>query len=128
VALRDVAAGSVTLPMVQIAPNWARVSGTVVSVSDAGELAGFLEVTIKVADITSLPKTRNLFEQGPGEVLKVLMPEGLVARLNLRSGVKVEADVRRADLHRSFVHPERIRIVAEDKPRSETRRTRTRNS
>jgi hypothetical protein len=116
------------LPMVQIAPNWARVSGTVVSVGDEGELAGFIEVTIKVAVIASLPKTRNLFEQGPGEVLRVLMPEGLVVRLNLRSGVKLEADVRRADLHRSFVHPERVRIVAGGKPASGTRRTKTRNS
>jgi hypothetical protein len=102
--------------MVRIAPNAARVRGTVTGVQDTGDPSGFLEVTIQVADIGSVPKTRNLFEQQPGEVVKVLMSAPLVERLNVRTGVELEAEMRRADLHRSFVRPERIRVgPAEDR-------------
>jgi hypothetical protein len=101
--------------MVKIAPNSAQVRGTVTGVEDTGDPSGFLEVTIRVADIGSLPKSRNMFKQQPGEVVKVLMAPDLVERLDVRDGVEVDAEVRRADLHRSFVNPKTIRVgPAED--------------
>ena len=96
--------------MVKIAPNAAQVRGTVTGVEDTGDPSGFLEVTIRVADIGSLPRSRNMFEQQPGEVVKVLMAPDLVKRLDVRDGVEVEAQVRRADLHRSFVNPKTVRV------------------
>lgn len=101
--------------MVKIAPNAAQVRGTVTGVEDTGDPSGFLEVTIKVADIGSVPRSRNMFEQQPGEEVKVLMAPSLVDSLDVRSGVEVEAEVRRADLHRSFVNPKTVRVgTAED--------------
>jgi hypothetical protein len=111
--------------MVKIAPNWARLRGTVVGVQDTADPSGFLEVTVRVADIGSIPRTRNMFEQQPGEVVKVLIAPPLVARLDLRPGVELEADVRRADLHRSFAHPERIRVASagDETPARDERRS-----
>jgi hypothetical protein len=101
--------------MVKIAPNSAQVRGTVTGVEDTGDPSGFLEVTIRVADIGSLPRSRNMFEQQPGEVVKVLMAPALVESLAVRDGVEVEAEIRRADLHRSFVNPKTVRVgTAED--------------
>jgi hypothetical protein len=58
-----------------------------------------------------------MFEQQPGEVVKVLMAPALIDRLEVRSGVQLEAEVRRADLHRSFVNPKRVRVgSASDEP------------
>jgi hypothetical protein len=100
--------------MVKIAPNAAQLRGTVTGVEDTGDPSGFLEVTIKIADIGSVPRSRNMFEQQPGEEVKVLMSPAVVDGLGVRSGVEVDAEVRRADLHRSFVNPKSIRVgVAE---------------
>jgi hypothetical protein len=96
--------------MVRIAPNWAHVSGTVLGVEDPHDTSGFLEVTISIDAIRSVARARNLFEQQPGEMVRVLMSPDLVERLRVRPGCGLEADVRRADLHRSFVHPERIQV------------------
>ena len=97
--------------MVRIAPNWAHLAGTVLEVEDTHDASGFLEVTVGVEAIRSVPRARNLFEQEPGETVRVLMPPDLVERLGVRRGCALEADVRRADLHRSFVHPERIEVL-----------------
>jgi hypothetical protein len=96
--------------VVRIVENWAHVQGTVVGVRDVADPSGFLEVSLQVAAVGSVPGTRNMFSQAPGEVIKVLMPASMIESLGVRDGSRVAADVRRADLHRSFVHPERVEV------------------
>ncbi len=96
--------------MVRIAPNGAHLRGTVVGVEDTGDPSGFLQVTVRVADIGPIARTANMFEQQRGEEVRVLMAGPLVAKLKVRPGMELEADVRRADLHRSFVNPERVSV------------------
>jgi hypothetical protein len=96
--------------VVRIVENWARVQGTVVGVRDVSDPSGFLEVSLELAAIGSVPGTRNMFSQAPGEVIQVLMPASMIESLGVRDGSRVAADIRRADLHRSFVHPERVEV------------------
>ena len=111
--------------MVRIVENWARVEGTVVSVRDVGDASGFLQVEIRVGAVGAVEGHRQLLRAGPGEVVPVLMDPELVRRLDVRDGCHVEADVRRADLARSFVHPGRIEVqppgAQPDDVRPETR-------
>jgi hypothetical protein len=96
--------------MVQIAPNWARISGRVVDVGPAADLPDFLDVRISLEQISPISGQRNLFTQAPGDVLSLYMGRSLAEQLSVRIGVYVECEARRADLRRAFVHPERIRV------------------
>jgi hypothetical protein len=96
--------------MVRMVENWARVEGTVVAVSDVGDPSGFLQVGIRVHALGGVEGSPQLLRAMPGEVVPVLMDPDLVKKLDVRQGCRVEADVRRADLQRSFVHPDRIHV------------------
>lgn len=100
--------------MVRIAPNSAHVRGTVVGVQDVGDPSGFLQVSLRVADVASVKGTRNLLRAAPGDELLVLMAPDAVERLSVRPGVELDCEVRRADHERSFVHPDRVLVQAPD--------------
>ena len=81
------------------------------AVEETHDASGFLEVTVDVKAIRPVPRARTCFEQEPGDTVRVLISPDVVERLGVRPGCALEADVRRADLHRSFVHPERIAVL-----------------
>jgi hypothetical protein len=105
-------------PAVQIAPNRSHIRGRVVGVRDPDDPSGFLEVTVELHEVSSTPKMRSMVRQRAGESIPVLMAPDLVERLGVREGVVVDGDIRRADLHRSFVQPDRIDVSADDEHES----------
>ena len=78
--------------------------------ADVGDPSGYVSVSLELADVAAVPGERNLLRSVPGEQLQVLMAKDAIDRLGVRPGVELDADVRRADLTRSFVHPERVRV------------------
>jgi hypothetical protein len=100
--------------MVAMAPNRAVIAGRVVGFAEPADLPNFTEVAVEVGRIDSIEGSRNLFRQAPGDTVKVMMPRAVRDRLGVRPGDRIELEARRADLHRAFAHPERIRVVRDE--------------
>jgi hypothetical protein len=100
--------------MVRAAPNWSHVRGVVLDVADVGDPSGYVGVSLRLADVAAVPGERSILRSVPGEQLQVLIATDVVERLGVRPGVELEADVRRADLTRTFVHPDRVRVQPAD--------------
>ena len=90
--------------MVQIRPNWADVTGRLVSVNPAAE--GYAQAVLSIESADDVAAMPNLFRDRLGQNIKVQLPNDLITKHMLSPGDRIRARLRLGDAWTAFAHPD----------------------
>lgn len=97
--------------MVSIAENWTSISGEIRSVDVLVSPAGFLEITLLVANQKKHKSFPDLVRVPASKELKIKLSAELAADLHLETGTRIAALVRSAGPNGYYVKPDSVKVL-----------------